>query len=70
MVEEGSRGDAIATFVIRIRLEESETQKKRQRWVAHITNVLEHSEDWVDDLEGVRRYFENALLRMGATPKG
>jgi hypothetical protein len=63
------RDDAMATFVIRIRLEAPADRQKDRAWVAHITNVIERSERWVSNLDELSDFFEKQLARMGATPQ-
>jgi hypothetical protein len=63
---ESSRDDGIATFVIRIRMEGTETEGGQERgWVAHVTNVLEQSDRYVRDLKDLVHIIEEYLNRMG-----
>ena len=69
MAEKASNGDAIASFVIRIRLEGSAGGEPGRHWVAHVTNVLERSERWFDDLDKLVGFLEKQLVGMGAAPR-
>lgn len=60
------RDNGIATFVIRIRMEDAGTSE--QGWVAHVTDVFEQSERYVRNLKDLTDFMEGQLSRMGIGP--
>lgn len=62
------RDDGIATFVIRIR-QEGAGGEDDGGWVAHVIDVLEHTERYVRDLDDLMGFIEEHLRRMGITPR-